>query len=123
MLRAFLMVGFGGALGSMARYGVSLAVNKVNSMSFPWATFLVNMAGCFLIGILFGMAQKHNTLQSGNWLILATGFCGGFTTFSAFALENSNLLKGNISVTALLYTTLSLFLGILLCRIAISMAS
>lgn len=120
MLRAFLLVGLGGAIGSMARYGVSLAVNRFYALSFPLATFLINITGCFLIGLLFGIAQKQDDLQSGMWLILATGFCGGFTTFSAFALENANLLKGNLSVTALLYTVLSVILGILLCRLGIT---
>jgi CrcB protein len=123
MLRAFLFVGLGGAVGSMARYGVGLVVNKFYSQSFPLATFLINILGCFLIGLLFGLAQKNNTLQSDNWLILATGFCGGFTTFSAFALENSNLLKGNMNMTAILYTVLSVVLGIVLCRLGISLTN
>lgn len=123
MLRAFLLVGLGGAIGSMARYGVSLIINRLYVLSFPLATFLINILGCFLIGLLFGIAQKQDDIQSGIWLILATGFCGGFTTFSAFALENSNLLKANLNITALLYTALSVVLGILLCRLAISITA
>jgi CrcB protein len=123
MLRAFLFVGLGGALGSMARYGVSLIVNKFYTASFPLATFFINILGCFIIGLLFGVTQKNNTLQSDTWLILATGFCGGFTTFSAFALENSNLLKGNLNITALLYTVLSVVIGILLCRLGITITN
>lgn len=123
MLRAFLFVGLGGAIGSMARYAVSLIVNKFYAASFPLATLLINIVGCLIIGLLFGIAQKNNTLQSDSWLILATGFCGGFTTFSAFALENATLLKGNLSITALLYTVLSVVIGILLCRLGISITN
>lgn len=123
MLRAFLFVGLGGAVGSMARYGISLVVNKFYTLAFPLATFLINIIGCLIIGLLFGIAQKNNTLQSDSWLILATGFCGGFTTFSTFALENNNLLKGNLSVVTMSYTILSVVVGILLCRLGVSLTS
>jgi CrcB protein len=123
MLRAFLFVGLGGAVGSMARYGISLVVNKFYTLAFPLATFLINIIGCLIIGLLFGVAQKNNTLQSDSWLILATGFCGGFTTFSTFALENNNLLKGNLSIVTMSYTILSVVVGILLCRLGVSLTS
>lgn len=122
MLRAFLFVGLGGAAGSMARYGVSQLVSKIYTKPFPLATFMVNIVGCFLIGLLFGLVQK-NSIQSTSWLILATGFCGGFTTFSSFALENNALLKGNLSVTSVVYTVLSIVLGIFLCRLGIGLTN
>lgn len=120
MLRALLLVGIGGCFGSMARYAVSMLLGKTSSSSFPIATFSVNLIGCFIIGLLFGLGSKTSWSQGDGWLILATGFCGGFTTFSAFALENSNLFDKNLSVTALLYIALSVIGGILLCRLGIT---
>lgn len=123
MMRSLLLVGLGGAVGSMARYFISRVISTRYTLSFPLATFIINIVGCFLIGLLFGYVQKNNTSQSDLWLILATGFCGGFTTFSAFALENVNLLKGQINITALLYITASVIVGILLCRLGITVTS
>ena len=119
MLRAFLLVGLGGGIGSIVRYAVSQAMSKPSTGSFPLGTFAVNLVGCFIIGLLFGLGTKASWAQGDGWLILATGFCGGFTTFSAFALENVNLFGKQLSVTALLYTALSVLAGILLCRLGI----
>lgn len=119
MLRSFLLVGIGGFMGSISRYGVSLMVNRYFSRPFPLATFLINIAGCFLIGLLFGLSQKYQPTQTDWWLISATGFCGGFTTFSSFALENNNLLSSNQGWVTLAYTLLSVILGIFLCRLGI----
>lgn len=119
MLRALLLVGIGGGVGCMARYGLSTAINKWHSNPFPFATLAINLTGCFLIGLLYGMGSRALWAQGDGWLVLATGFCGGFTTFSAFALENNNLFAKELSVTALLYTALSVAGGILLCRLGI----
>jgi CrcB protein len=123
MLKSLLLVGLGGAIGSMARYGVSRIINARYTLSFPLATFIINIVGCLLIGLLFGYVQKNSNQQSDVWLVLATGFCGGFTTFSAFALENVTLLKGQLNVTALLYIAASVVAGILLCRLGITLTS
>ena len=121
MFKALLLVGTGGFLGSVARYGVKLLTDKYIPSSFPYATFLVNVIGCFVIGILFGLTSRSQ-LSENTWLVLATGFCGGFTTFSAFALESNTLIAERQSGTAILYTILSLVLGILLCRLGIWLA-
>ena len=115
MLKALLLVGTGGFFGSIARYGVKLLTDKYLTSAFPYGTFLVNIVGCFIIGLLFGLTQR-NQLDNTTWLILATGFCGGFTTFSSFALENNLLLGDKLPVMAITYTLLSLVLGIVLCR-------
>ncbi len=118
MLRAFLLVGLGGFLGSISRYGINQIVTKYISNGLPYATFLVNIIGCFLIGLLFGLMQR-NQIDNSTWLIVATGFCGAFTTFSTFALENNILLNDRLNIQAMSYTLLSLFIGILLCRLGI----
>lgn len=109
MLKDFLMVGLGGAIGSMLRYGTNLAIN---SKIFPTGTLLVNLIGCFAIGLFFGISIKNENLAA-NWkLFFATGLCGGFTTFSAFSLENMQLLiSGKYGLFAL-YIIASILLGL-----------
>lgn len=119
MLRAFLLVALGGGLGSAARYGIGVLMGKWINHPYPFATFLINISGCFIIGLLYGLVQKQDMSQTGLWLLAATGFCGGFTTFSSFALENINLLNDNKSMIALLYVVLSLIVGLLLCKAGI----
>ena len=123
MLKSLLLVGTGGFFGSVARYAVAYVVGKMISTTFPLGTFLINIAGCFIIGLLYGLFQKEGNAQSGAWLILATGFCGGFTTFSAFALENVTLLKQQLNTTAILYTAASVVIGLLLCKLGITLTS
>ena len=86
-MKSFLLVFLGGGLGSGLRYLVTITMNQYSKV-LPFGTFTVNMLGCLLIGLILGYAQRENTLTSNQTLLLATGFCGGFTTFSAFANEN-----------------------------------
>ena len=109
MIKNLLLVGLGGSIGSIVRYAASLLIT---SKVFPYATLSVNIIGSFIIGLVFALGIKEAGL-SNNWkLFLATGICGGFTTFSAFSLENMGLLQtGKISI-ALTYIILSIVLGI-----------
>ncbi|RZK40833.1 MAG: fluoride efflux transporter CrcB [Pedobacter sp.] len=111
MIKQFLIVGFGGALGSMLRYATSLVTSKYFSGTFPLATFVTNILGCLLIGMLIGYFNKNSNhnLQ----LLLITGLCGGYTTFSAFAAENIALWQSQNYLGSLAYTIASVVIGLL----------
>lgn len=106
-----LLVGAGGAAGAIFRYLIGLLPLSPKN-GFPLRTFLINVIGCFAIGIVAALAQK-NSLSPKLVLFLKVGVCGGFTTFSSFALENQNLLQKGSSLVAALYVVLSVLLGIL----------
>ena len=108
MLRNILWVAAGGAMGSVGRYLVSRWITA----TFPWATFTVNIVGSLLIGLLVGLASKE-ALSPEMRLLLVTGFCGGFTTFSTFANETYGMLDGGHILTTALYVSASVFAGIL----------
>ena len=112
-MKSFLLVFLGGGFGSGIRYLVTIAMNQYSKV-LPFGTFTVNMLGCLLIGLILGYAQKENTLTSNQTLLLATGFCGGFTTFSAFASENLELIRNGELFNFSIYAIGSVFLGIVL---------
>ena len=112
-MKSFILVFLGGGLGSGLRYLVTIAMNQYSKV-LPFGTFTVNMIGCLLIGLVLGYAQKENTLTSNQTLLLATGFCGGFTTFSAFASENLELIRNGELFNFSIYAIGSVFLGIVL---------
>jgi len=107
-----LLVGLGGSAGSILRYLCQKWINESYQHNFPLATFLVNIFGCLLIGIFFALGEKGNILSHQTRLLLITGFCGGFTTFSTFAFENMNLLRIGDNFYFLLYALGSVVLGI-----------
>lgn len=117
MFRSLLFVGAGGAVGSMARYGISYVMGRYITGVFPFATFSINVLGSFIIGILSGLGMRYDWLQGQNtgWLLMATGFCGGFTTFSTFAYENVSLMQHGQFLVPIVYTLLSIVIGFLLC--------
>jgi fluoride exporter len=112
MIKNLLLVGLGGSIGSIARYLCQKWFNENYPHPFPWGTFLVNLSGCFLIGVFYAATEKSAVLSPQTRLLLITGFCGGFTTFSTFAFENMNLLRTGDMLYFSIYTVASVALGI-----------
>lgn len=112
MVKTIIYIAIGGAIGSVVRYITSVLINKYWFNIFPLATFITNILGCLLIGIIIGTLEKNNLTDSDLKWILITGFCGGFTTFSTFGYENINLFQNQNALIALLYIGLSIFIGI-----------
>jgi CrcB protein len=114
MMKAMLIAGLGGFLGTCGRYGIGLLMKRLVSTPFPLGTFTVNIVGCLLIGILYGWVAKTPHLPQAVSLLLITGFCGGFTTFSTFSDDWYLLLQQRQSVLAVVYPVASILLGLVM---------
>ncbi|MFB2121033.1 fluoride efflux transporter CrcB [Parapedobacter sp. 2B3] len=114
MIKQLLLVGIGGGIGSMLRFLVSVLTSKFVQGTFPLPTLLINLSGCFLIGILAGLFAQPPYTDNNLRFLLITGFCGGYTTFSTFAHENLLLIENQQILPAIGYTLLSVVLGIAL---------
>ena len=110
-MREFLLVFIGGGFGSALRF---LFNRLIPQGSFPYSTLTVNMVGSFLIGMIIGYLMSNNMLKSDYYYFLVVGICGGLTTFSAFSLENLNLIKSNDLLNSILYILISVFFCIVL---------
>lgn len=120
MNRFVILVGIGGLFGSIARYLAASFLTKTFPTAFPYGTFAVNVVGCLIIGVIFGLSERFDWLLE--WrLLLATGFCGGFTTFSSFAYENIILLQDKDYLTFASYSILSFALGLAATFIGLSL--
>ncbi len=108
----YILVALGGALGSVLRYAVGNWSKFL--LSFPIGTLAVNTIGSFLIGMLAGAAATDGKMQISSQLFLATGLCGGFTTFSAFSLETIQLFQQGKTALALFYILTSILLGLIM---------
>lgn len=113
MLRDMLYVAGGSALGGVLRLLTGRLVRTWMQSTFPWPTFLVNVLGCFVIGWIYAWAARQPHFRPELLLLLTTGFCGGFTTFSAFAQENILLMRSGAHFTAVLYIIFSVLAGLL----------
>ena len=110
MIKQILLVGFGGGIGSIFRFLASHFTVK-SGMANYYSTFAVNIVGCLLIGFLAGIALKQSWVDANMRLLLMTGFCGGFTTFSAFSLENVQMWQNGHYMTLALYIATSVIAG------------
>ncbi|WOD44346.1 fluoride efflux transporter CrcB [Hwangdonia lutea] len=111
-MKQLLLVFVGGGFGSVLRFVIGKYLNSTET-GIPYGTFAANILGSLLIGIILGMAAKNDTLTQNQTLLLATGFCGGFTTFSTFAYENHVFLKSGDFTSFALYTVGSFVVGFL----------
>ena len=109
-MKQLLLVFVGGGFGSVLRFLIGKYFNN-SETGIPYGTFAANIIGSLLIGIILGLALKNNTFSQNQILFLATGFCGGFTTFSTFAYESHILLKNGDFISFAIYTIASFVIG------------
>jgi len=109
-MKQFLLVFLGGGFGSALRFLLGKYLNS-GASGIPYGTFAANILGSLLIGIILGYAAKNEAISQQHTLLLATGFCGGFTTFSTFAYENHIFLKSGDFMTFSVYTIASFVIG------------
>lgn len=113
MLKAIVFVGLGGATGSILRYVSTLLSERIFFVKFPWGTLIVNTLGCLIAGVLMGVLTRHYLNDSNLKLLLVTGFCGGFTTFSAFSTESLNMFIAGNTWQGIAYIGASILIGLL----------
>ncbi len=113
MIKNLLVVFIGSGLGGGCRFVLSKLIQGSTMMAFPLGTFVVNILGCLLIGLFYGMFDKGALMNNNLRLLLTVGFCGGFTTFSTFMNENLQILRANNILLSAFYTAGSLFLGLI----------
>lgn len=112
-MKNLIIIGFGGALGSIARHLLGAFVVRHVTWGFPLGTLLVNLSGCFLIGVLYGVASRYSWLTLEWRLFLITGICGGYTTFSSFSFESISLVRQGQYTWFFAYVLGSVILGLL----------
>ncbi|MBO3700715.1 fluoride efflux transporter CrcB [Roseivirga sp. E12] len=113
MLKNLIIVGVGGGVGSALRYLLQETLHKQIENFEPYGTFVVNIIGCLLLGLLAGYAEQERLINTSMNLLLISGFCGGFTTFSTFAHQGNALFISSKPIQAILYIGLSVIIGLL----------
>ena len=114
MIKSLCLVGLGSFVGGALRYLISTWMKNACSQSFPWGTLMVNFVGCFLIGVIFALFSRFCSTSHPWCLLLTTGLCGGFTTFSTFANESLQMLQNGQWGGFITYVSISVIAGICL---------
>jgi CrcB protein len=112
-MKPLLLIGVGGGIGSIGRYLIQVLITRHFASTFPAGTLVVNITGCFIIGLLFGLVNRHAWLTMEWRLFLITGICGGYTTFSSFSYESISLIREGNYLYFISYVLLSVALGLL----------
>ena len=113
MIKLLIYAGLGSFIGGGLRFILNKAIPWEMTDSFPWATFIVNITGCFLIGLIYGIVARMSNINEALIVFLSVGICGGLTTFSTFMNENLLLLSAGRFFTACLYAAVSFITGLL----------
>jgi len=111
-MKELLLVFLGGGLGSTVRFSLGKWVNALHNHHFPWGTLVVNVVACFILGFVIGLADHKQLISVSSRLFWTVGFCGGFSTFSTFSNETLYLLQAGLTISLILYISLSLLLCI-----------
>ncbi|MCM1450393.1 MAG: fluoride efflux transporter CrcB [Clostridiales bacterium] len=115
MIKAFIAIFLGGGIGSVLRYAIQVLLHeRIVPYNFPWSTFMVNIIGSFLIGLLYTISAKFNVSDEVR-LFLTAGLCGGFTTFSTFSNDTLLMIRHGDGLPCLIYVAASVILGIIAC--------
>lgn len=112
MIRTMLVVALGGGIGSALRFVISKLVAANSNGIFPYPTLIVNVVGCLAIGLIYGLSVRGSLGSDATKALLATGMCGGFTTFSTFCNENFSLLRDGHILMGIMYTSASFAAGL-----------
>lgn len=122
MIKSILIVGIGSFFGGALRYAVSTLTKNLCGTEFPWGTLAVNLLGCLVLGVILGIFSRYSTSSSAWCLLLTTGFCGGFTTFSTFASESLQMVQNGNIWSFIGYVTISILAGVILVALGYTMA-
>jgi CrcB protein len=114
------LIGLGGVAGTLTRFYLGKWISSKLTSGFPWGTWVINLTGSFILGVLFSLHTKHEIADL-LWLIIGTEFCGGYTTFSTFGYETSQLIQKGKRVKAGVYVVTSVLLGLLCAFVGITL--
>lgn len=112
-MREILYIFIGSGIGGVTRFGLDRWISNLHATKFPWGTLVVNLTACFLLGIILGLGENRDVISPETKLFWAIGFCGSFSTFSAFSSEALNLLQSGNYLINFIYVPASVMLSMI----------